>query len=115
MLILKYQLTFAVIRYKDYHKLVKPENAICQTYFDNVEKVQSVMLMPFQPKHTTLSGGAHCFNVTFTLAELLLMVDLSNHHRKCYKILKFLLNGKELITTSFIPHLKEAVWNQFIV
>ena len=104
-----------VIRYKDYHKLVKPENAICQTYFDYVEKVQSVMLMPFQPKHTTLSGGAHCFNVTFTLAELLLMVDLSNHHRKCYKILKFLLNGKELITTSFIPHLKEAVWNQFIV
>ena len=47
-----------------------------------IQNVGSVLLMP---------NSVECaFKVTFTEAELLLTADLSEHHIKCYKILKYI-------------------------
>ena len=44
-----------------------------------IQNIGSVLLMPKSENH---------FKITFTEAELLLTADLSEHHRKCYKLLK---------------------------
>ena len=36
----------------------------------------------------------HQFKVTFTETQLLCTTHLSSHHRKCYKLLKYLVNGE---------------------
>ena len=47
-----------------------------------IQNVGSILLMP---------NTAKCaFKVTFTEAELLLTADLSEHHIKCYKLLKYI-------------------------
>ena len=53
--------------------------------FEHVRDVGSVLLIP--RKHWS-------FHVNFTDAELLRTRGLSEHHRKCYKILKFIVNGE---------------------
>lgn len=84
-----------------------------------IELGGSVLLMPREGMH---------FKLTFTEAELAYTSHLSQHHRKCYKLLKFIVNGdpfpREQLTlasgilkhfqeanTSFHSHaLKAAVW-----
>ena len=53
--------------------------------FEHVRDVGSVLLIP--RKHWS-------FHVNFTDAEFLRTRGLSEHHRKCYKILKFIVNGE---------------------
>ena len=52
---------------------------------DIIESIDSVLLMP----HIE-----HLFKVTFTETQLLYTSHLSPHHRKCYKLLKYLVNGE---------------------
>ena len=54
-------------------------------YLDFIDNIQSVLLMPRE---------GHLFKVTYTEFELLCTSHLSQHHRKCYKLLKYLLNGE---------------------
>ena len=72
-------------------KLIRLQDATCDTYFDYVHKIGHVMLMPCTKKMSCESGL--CFRAIFTLAEILLIRDMSSHHRKCYKLLKYILNG----------------------
>ena len=68
------------------------ENCVkCQTYFKYAEENNLVTLMPSNRK-TSCKAGL-CFKITFTTTEILLMMDMSDHHRKCYRLLKYLLNG----------------------
>ena len=53
--------------------------------FEHVRDVGSVLLIPCN--HWS-------FHVNFTNAELLRTRGLSEHHMKCYKILKFIVNGE---------------------
>ena len=92
---------------------------------DNVKyKVGSILLMPC--KRDACKLFSNLFKVTFTEAELLLTADLSDHHMKCYKILKYVTNPeiKPLQTSTskikdlfqdqrFFPSyaLKIYVWN----
>ena len=66
-------------------------DATCDVYFDYIKKVGSLMLIPCSRTMSCKSGL--CFRMTFTSAEILLVRDMSAHHRKCYKILKYILNG----------------------
>ena len=52
---------------------------------DHAKRIESVLLMPRSDVR---------FKVTFTEAELQLTLNLSVHHRKCYRILKFIVNGE---------------------
>ena len=72
-------------------KILKLEDVTCSIYHDYAEKVGSVNLMPCTRKMSCKNGL--CFKATFTSAEILLVRDMSLHHRKCYKILKYILNG----------------------
>ena len=76
---------------KDLDQLLNAEDCVCKTYHDYVLRVGSAMLMPCS-KSVGCKRGV-CFRVTLTLAEVLLIRDMSEHHRKCYKQLKYILNG----------------------
>ena len=58
-------------------------------YLDFIDNIQSVLLLSRGG-----GGGGHLFKVTYTEFELLCTSHLSQHHRKCYKLLKYLLNGE---------------------
>lgn len=76
---------------RDLDKILNADDCVCETYHDYVQKVGSAMLMPCS-KSVSCKNGL-CFRVTLTLAEILLIHDMSEHHRKCYKLLKYILNG----------------------
>ena len=76
---------------RDLDKLLNAEDCVCETYHEYVQKVGSAMLMPCNKSLSCKNG--FCFRVTLTLAEILLIRDMSEHHRKCYKLLKYILNG----------------------
>ena len=59
-------------------------NAISNDLVHNIN-IKSVLLMP--------RDGMR-FKVAFTESELLLTSDLSEHHRKCYRLLKYIINGE---------------------
>ena len=52
---------------------------------DHASSIKSVLLMP--------RVGMQ-FKVTFTEAEMLLTLNLSEHHRKCYRLMKYIINGE---------------------
>ena len=52
-----------------------------------IESLGKVMLM---------SREGHMFKVTFTEEELAFTSNLSQHHRKCFKLLKYIVNGEPL-------------------
>ena len=72
----------------------------------NIQTVRSVLLMP---NHRNL------FKVTVTEAELLLTSDLSEHHIKCYKLLKYILNGEPFPLQSFTSKLKHGFQDKTIL
>ena len=65
---------------------------------NHIQNVRTVLLMPhnnYQNDGSILSmpNNVVCaFKVTFTEAELLLTAGLSDHHIKCYKLLKYVTN-----------------------
>ena len=73
------------------YAVMKPEDTGCQKYYEYAEKCGSVMLMPCKKSNSCAEG--QCFRLNFTEAELLLVKEMSFHHIKCYKILKYLING----------------------
>ena len=77
----------------NFPEIIRLDNVSCQTYYEYVQKMNSIMLLPCK-RGVSCERGL-CFSVICTEAEMLLMTDLSQHHRKCYKILKYLLNAKE--------------------
>ena len=81
-----------VIRQKgDYPDVMNLETVSCETYYHYAGAVGSLMLLPCKRQ---ICPNGHCFSVNFTETEVLLIKDLSQHHRKCYMILKYLLNAK---------------------
>ena len=60
-------------------------DSVTSNYVDYVEDIKSVLLMP--------RDGMR-FKVAFTESELLLTSNLSDHHRKCYRLLKYIVNGE---------------------
>ena len=69
--------------YKD--SLQSIECDVVSDYKHYIKNVGSVLLMP---------SHANLFKVTLTEAELLLTSELSEHHIKCYKLLKYIINGE---------------------
>ena len=104
-----------VVRFKDLDSVYKTEDAIKQTFYDSVKSIGSVMLLPC-PKKISCKFGL-CFKVCFTLAEISLISNMSEHHKKCYRILKFLLNrSTSRPSTSFHSYcLKVLVLNHHYV
>ena len=66
-------------------KVLPLSNISFSTYKLYAQRVGSVMLIP--------RNGLR-FKVTFTESELMLTSTMSEHHRKCYKILKYIINGE---------------------
>ena len=81
------------------HVLPSVQN-ICSSYIASVQNFGSALLMPREGQR---------FRVTFTEVELLLTSHMSDHHRKCYKLLKYLVNGEpypvERSETGFLKYL----------
>ena len=77
----------------DFPELINLENVTSEVYYRYAHDVGSLLLLPCK-RGFSCSNGL-CFSVNFTEAEMLLMEDLSEHHRKCYKILKYLMNAKQ--------------------
>ena len=69
--------------YKD--SLQSIECDVVADYKHHIKNVGSVLLLP---------SNANLFKVTLTEAELLLTSELSEHHIKCYKLLKYIINGE---------------------
>ena len=87
------------------YAVMKPEDTGCQKFYEYAEKCGSVMLMPCKKRNSCEEG--QCFRFIFTEAELLLVKEMSFHHIKCYKILKYLMNG--------IPSIpKPSVFHKFL-
>ena len=84
-------LCFVMCICKPLSEMIRSEDLECQTYYKFAQKCGSVMVMPC--KKSDSCHGGECFRIIFTEAELLLCKKLSDHHKKCYKILKYLLNG----------------------
>ena len=68
-----------------YNNLLTEVEEFVVNYFDHVRSVGSFFLMPRDELK---------FHVNFTEAELYHMENLSDHHKKCYKPLKYMLNGE---------------------
>lgn len=83
-----------VIRFTEgVSKLISEANVTCDAYYECALATGSFMLMPCKKGYSCRHGL--CFSVIFTETEMSLMKDLHEHHRKCYKILKYLLNAKQ--------------------
>ena len=67
---------------EDYYSTLPSSDSVVSNDLDHVK---SVLLMPRE--------GIR-FKVTFTEAELQLTSSLSEHHRKCYRLLKYIINGE---------------------
>ena len=74
-------------------KLLKLENVACETYYKYAKEINTVTILPSKKGYSCQSGL--CFSLIFTETEMALMEDLSEHHRKCYMLLKYLLNAKQ--------------------
>ena len=72
--------------------LVTPESVTCQSYYDYAQKTGTVLLIPCRRSSSCIYGL--CYKVAYTETELRLMDNISEHHKKCYKILKYLINGR---------------------
>ena len=82
----------AVIRFHCLlQQIITSDSVTCPTYYNYAEEMGSTMLMPRTRK--TSCESFLCFQITFTPAEIMLIMDMSEHHRKCYKLLKYFLNG----------------------
>ena len=77
----------------DFPELINLENVTSEVYYRYAQDVGSLLLLPCK-RGFSCSNGL-CFSVNYTETEMLLMDDLSEHHRKCYKILKYLMNAKQ--------------------
>ena len=77
----------------DFPELLKVDNVVCEIYYEYARKIGTAMLLPSKKGYSCQSGL--CFSLIFTETELALMEDLSAHHRKCYMLLKYLLNAKQ--------------------
>ena len=84
-------LCFVMRFYKPLHEMIHPEDLECQRYYEVAQKCGSVLVMPCKRRDSCYEG--ECFRINFTEAELFLCKELSDHHKKCYKILKYLING----------------------
>ena len=81
------------------HKLQSNDCNVSDYFKNHIQNFGSFLLMPY---------ALCCFKATFTEAELALNADLSDHHIKCYKLLKYVINSEihPLQTyTSKIKHL----------
>ena len=67
--------------------VLSPSRIINSNNLDYAKSIKSVLLMPRDEMR---------FKVTFTDAELPLLLNMSEHHRKCYKLLKYLINGEPI-------------------
>ena len=84
-------LCFVMRFHKPLHEMIRPEDLECKTYYEFAKKCESVLVMPCKEQDSCYGGD--CFRIIFTEAELFLCQELSGHHKKCYKILKYLING----------------------
>ena len=73
------------LHWEIYNNLLTDAEGFVINHFDHVRSVGSILLLP--------RNGMR-FHVNFTEAELLRTRNLSEHHKKCYKLLKFILNGE---------------------
>ena len=81
-----------VIKLKgDYSDIINLETVTCETYYHCAREVGSMVLLPCKRGLSCHNGL--CFSVNFTETEILLMNKISEHHRKCYMILKYLINA----------------------
>lgn len=76
-------------------------------YFDQLKDDYSCFVLP------TTVGSHHdepCFKFTFTLTEVKRMKSLSLHHRKCYRLMKYIvLRDGEEVSRDFTSYLIKTV------
>ena len=75
----------------DYSDIINLETVTCETYIHYAREVGSMVLLPCKRGLSCHKGL--CFSVNFTETEVLLINNISDHHRKCYMILKYLINA----------------------
>ena len=118
--------TSAIMNDFDYAKNTEPilssSLKLVSSGVDFAKSIKSLLLMP--------RVGMR-FKVTFTEAELHLTFNMSAHHRKCYKLLKYIMNGEPIpleshksrifkylgVTHTFIHSymLKRIVWEHHYI
>lgn len=107
-----------------FDKVISPENVICMTYYKYAQRKGIISLLPCMRGCACRFGL--CFKIIFTEIEVLLMEKISEHHKQCYKVLKYLINGRPdlpktevaLVPLSPGVHsyaLKVLVWNHHFV
>ena len=87
-----------------YEKMLRSNGCDVSNYLDKTHienKVWSVLLMPHKSIYLL-----NAFKVTFTEAELLLTANLSDHHIKCYKLLKYITNPEIHPLQTFASRIK---------
>ena len=67
--------------------VLSPSRNINAKDLDYAKSIKSILLMPRDDMR---------FKVTFTDSELTLLLNMSEHHRKCYRLLKYLINGEPI-------------------
>ena len=65
--------------------VLSPSRNINANDLDYAKSIKSILLMPRDDMQ---------FKVTFTDAEVTLTLNMSEHHKKCYTLLKYLINGE---------------------
>ena len=92
-------------------RLVSPESVTCQSHYEYAQRIGSALLIPCR-RGVACNDGL-CFKVAFTETELLLMANLSEHHKKCYKVLKYLLNGRPVPSMTSKSVFKKLYFSRF--
>lgn len=71
------------------YQVISPYSGVYPFYYQHAQDCQFVMLLPCNTNHSCKLGL--CFKTEFTQIERLLTVSLSQHHKRCYYILRYLL------------------------
>ena len=81
---------YPVVRFNGpVYQVMDPYRGFYPFYYHHAQNCQFVMLLPCKSNQSCKSGL--CFGIEFTQIERLLIVSLSQHHKRCYYILSYLL------------------------
>ena len=93
--------------------LLSPESVTCRSYHEWVQNTGSALLIPECKRGVSCNDGL-CFKASFTETEVLLMANISEHHRNCYKLVRYLINGRPVPSMKSKSVFKELYLSQLM-